>query len=198
MIFAISMDYTVFLLSSAKEHWDRSHDAREAAIGGIAHSGRVIFAAAAVMVAVFFTFALSGPLPRRRWASSSGWPSSSTQRSSGSSSSRHCCASSAGAPGRYRAGLTACFPTSGSDTANDSATRRWCTNETTLAARTNPLLTRRTMTLLAVLLSATVSPWFLLLAAFVGLNQLLYVATGAAPPRSYSPCHRARPAWCRR
>jgi RND superfamily putative drug exporter len=63
MIFAISMDYTVFLLSSAKEHWDRSHDPREAAIGGLAHSGRVIFAAAAVMVAVFFTFALSGPLP---------------------------------------------------------------------------------------------------------------------------------------
>ena len=63
MIFAISMDYTVFLLSSAKEHYDRSGDPREAAIGGLAHSGRVIFAAAAVMVAVFFTFALSGPLP---------------------------------------------------------------------------------------------------------------------------------------
>jgi RND superfamily putative drug exporter len=63
MIFAISMDYTVFLLSSAKEHWDRTHDPREAMVGGLAHSGRVIFAAAAVMVAVFFTFALSGPLP---------------------------------------------------------------------------------------------------------------------------------------
>jgi len=63
MIFAISMDYTVFLLSSAKEHWDRSHDPREAMIGGVAHSGRVILAAGAVMVAVFFTFALSGPLP---------------------------------------------------------------------------------------------------------------------------------------
>jgi putative drug exporter of the RND superfamily len=63
MIFAISMDYTVFLLSSAKEHWDHSGDAREAAIGGIAHSGRVILAAGGVMVAVFFTFALSGPLP---------------------------------------------------------------------------------------------------------------------------------------
>ena len=63
MIFAISMDYTVFLLSSAKEHWDKSHDPKEAAVGGLAHSGRVIFAAAAVMVAVFFTFALSGPLP---------------------------------------------------------------------------------------------------------------------------------------
>ena len=63
MIFAISMDYTVFLLASAKEHWDRSHDPREAVVGGLAQSGRVIFAAAAVMVAVFFTFALSGPLP---------------------------------------------------------------------------------------------------------------------------------------
>jgi putative drug exporter of the RND superfamily len=63
MIFAISMDYTVFLLSSAKEHWDRTGDPREAMIGGVAHSGRVIFAAGAVMVAVFFTFALSGPLP---------------------------------------------------------------------------------------------------------------------------------------
>jgi hypothetical protein len=63
MVFAISMDYTVFLLSSAKEHWDRTHDAREAMVGGVAHSGRVIFAAGAVMVAVFFTFALSGPLP---------------------------------------------------------------------------------------------------------------------------------------
>jgi RND superfamily putative drug exporter len=63
MIFAISMDYTVFLLSSAKEHWDKNHDPKEAAVGGLAHSGRVIFAAAAVMVAVFFTFALSGPLP---------------------------------------------------------------------------------------------------------------------------------------
>jgi len=63
MIFAISMDYTVFLLSSAKEHWDRSHNPREAMIGGLAHSGRVIFAAGAEMVAVFFTFALSGPLP---------------------------------------------------------------------------------------------------------------------------------------
>ncbi len=63
MIFAISMDYTVFLLSSAKEHWDRTHDPKEAMVGGVAHSGRVIFAAAGVMVAVFFTFALSGPLP---------------------------------------------------------------------------------------------------------------------------------------
>ena len=63
MIFAIAMDYTVFLLASAKEHYERSGDPREAMVGALAHSGRVIFAAGAVMVAVFFTFALSGPLP---------------------------------------------------------------------------------------------------------------------------------------
>jgi len=63
MLFALGMDYTVFLLASAKEHWDRSGDAREATVEGIAASGPVITAAAAVMVAVFFTFALSGPLP---------------------------------------------------------------------------------------------------------------------------------------
>ncbi|HRV59121.1 MAG TPA: MMPL family transporter [Solirubrobacterales bacterium] len=65
MVFAISMDYSVFLLSSAREHWEKSGDAKEALIGGLAHSGRVVFAAAGVMVAVFFTFALSGPLPPR-------------------------------------------------------------------------------------------------------------------------------------
>ncbi|MET9761736.1 MMPL family transporter [Streptomyces sp. NPDC006372] len=63
MIFAIAMDYTVFLLSTAKEHYEKTGDPRTAAVAALGHSGRVIFAAAAVMVAVFFTFALSGPLP---------------------------------------------------------------------------------------------------------------------------------------
>lgn len=63
MIFAIAMDYTVFLLASAKEHYEKTGDPRAAMTGALRHSGRVVFAAAAVMVAVFFTFALSGPLP---------------------------------------------------------------------------------------------------------------------------------------
>ncbi|MBC7301473.1 MAG: MMPL family transporter [Nocardia sp.] len=63
MIFAIAMDYTVFLLATAKEHYERTGDPHAAQRDGLAHSGRVIFAAAAVMVAVFFTFALSEPLP---------------------------------------------------------------------------------------------------------------------------------------
>jgi hypothetical protein len=38
-----------------------------------------------------------------------------------------------------------------------------------------------TMTLLSALLAAVVSPWFLLLTAFVGVNQWLYVAVGNCP-----------------
>ena len=38
-----------------------------------------------------------------------------------------------------------------------------------------------TVTLLSAGLSTLVSPWFLLLAAFVGINQWLYVAAGACP-----------------
>jgi hypothetical protein len=38
-----------------------------------------------------------------------------------------------------------------------------------------------TMTLLSAALAALVSPWFLLLTAFVGLNQWLYVLVGACP-----------------
>jgi hypothetical protein len=38
-----------------------------------------------------------------------------------------------------------------------------------------------TMTLVSALLAATVSPWFLLLTAFVGVNQWLYVTVGGCP-----------------
>jgi hypothetical protein len=37
------------------------------------------------------------------------------------------------------------------------------------------------MTLVSVLLAALVSPWFLVLAAFVGVNQWLFVAVGSCP-----------------
>jgi hypothetical protein len=38
-----------------------------------------------------------------------------------------------------------------------------------------------TVTLLSALMAAAVSPWFLLLTAFVGVNQWLYVTAGACP-----------------
>jgi len=63
MVFALAMDYTVFLLATVKEHFDETGDAREAAIAGLAHTGRLINAAGGVMVVVFLTFALSGPIP---------------------------------------------------------------------------------------------------------------------------------------
>ncbi|MGH1554073.1 MMPL family transporter [Streptomyces sp. L7] len=91
MIFAIAMDYTVFLLSSAKEHHERTGDPKQAVVGALAHSGRVVFAAAAVMVAVFFTFALAGSTAGpRKWASSSASRSCSTPSPSGFSCSRSC------------------------------------------------------------------------------------------------------------
>jgi len=38
-----------------------------------------------------------------------------------------------------------------------------------------------TVTLLSAALAAVISPWFLLLTAFVGVNQWLYVLFGACP-----------------
>jgi RND superfamily putative drug exporter len=63
LVFALAMDYTVFLLATAKEAYDRTGSARDAVVDGLARTGRVINAAAAVMVVVFMTFALAGPLP---------------------------------------------------------------------------------------------------------------------------------------
>lgn len=65
LVFAISMDYTVFLLASAREHFEQSGDAEAAITGAMAHTGRPIVAAAGVMIAVFFAFALAGPLPMK-------------------------------------------------------------------------------------------------------------------------------------
>jgi hypothetical protein len=56
-----------------------------------------------------------------------------------------------------------------------------------------------TMTLLAAFLAATVSHWFLLLAASVGLNQWLYVVSGACPASLVLARITGREAaWCRR
>jgi RND superfamily putative drug exporter len=63
LVFALAMDYTVFLLATVKEEYQRSGDAHRAVVEGMARTGRVINAAAAVMVVVFMTFALTGPIP---------------------------------------------------------------------------------------------------------------------------------------
>jgi putative drug exporter of the RND superfamily len=50
------MDYEVFLLSRIREHWLASGDARGSVVRGLSDTGRVISAAAAIMVAVFLGF----------------------------------------------------------------------------------------------------------------------------------------------
>ena len=62
MVFGVAMDYTLFMLSAAKERYETRPDPEHAMIGSMRTSGRVVLSAAAVMVAVFLTFALSGPL----------------------------------------------------------------------------------------------------------------------------------------
>ncbi len=69
-------------------------------------------------------------------------------------------------------------PTSSLDTgverAGDSTVTRWPLERVLFALA-------GTMTLLSALLAATISPWFLLLTAFVGVNQWLYVTFGNCP-----------------
>jgi RND superfamily putative drug exporter len=60
IVFGLSMDYEVFLVSRVHEEWQRQRDASAAVRDGLANTGRVITAAAAVMVAVFAAFAISG------------------------------------------------------------------------------------------------------------------------------------------
>ncbi|MGN6663999.1 MAG: MMPL family transporter [Solirubrobacterales bacterium] len=58
IVFGLSMDYEVFLMSRIHEEWEHRKDASEAVTQGLALTGRVITAAAAIMVTVFASFML--------------------------------------------------------------------------------------------------------------------------------------------
>ncbi len=58
IVFGLSMDYEVFLLSRIKEEYDRSKDNATAVADGLAATARVITAAALIMFCVFFAFVL--------------------------------------------------------------------------------------------------------------------------------------------
>jgi RND superfamily putative drug exporter len=60
--FGLSMDYEVFLLSRIQEEWRRHGDASAAVADGLAATGRVITAAAAIMVCVFGSFVVGDPV----------------------------------------------------------------------------------------------------------------------------------------
>ncbi len=58
IVFGLSMDYEVFLVSRIHERWTITRDSRRAVGEGLALTGRVVTAAAAIMVCVFLSFML--------------------------------------------------------------------------------------------------------------------------------------------
>ncbi len=58
IVFGLSMDYEVFLLSRIKEEWDRTGDSKESVADGLAATAQIITVAAAIMVVVFGSFLL--------------------------------------------------------------------------------------------------------------------------------------------
>ncbi|HVV90701.1 MAG TPA: MMPL family transporter, partial [Solirubrobacterales bacterium] len=60
ILFGLSMDYEVFLLTQMREHYVEYGDEKRAVIEGLANTGRVITSAASIMVCVFISFVLSG------------------------------------------------------------------------------------------------------------------------------------------
>jgi hypothetical protein len=56
MLFGLSMDYEVFLVSRMREEWDATHDNERAVELGLERTGRIITAAAVIMVAAFCGF----------------------------------------------------------------------------------------------------------------------------------------------
>jgi RND superfamily putative drug exporter len=60
ILFGLSMDYEVFLMTHIREAWLGGHDNRSAVVAGIANTGRVITSAALIMVSVFFAFIING------------------------------------------------------------------------------------------------------------------------------------------
>jgi RND superfamily putative drug exporter len=56
MLFGLSMDYEVFLVTRMREAWDELHDNERAVAHGLEHTGRIVTAAAIIMVAAFSGF----------------------------------------------------------------------------------------------------------------------------------------------
>ena len=61
MLFGLSMDYEVFLVSRMREAWDETHDNERAVAIGLERTGRIVTAAAVIMVAAFSGF-VAGPI----------------------------------------------------------------------------------------------------------------------------------------
>ena len=57
VVFGLSMDYEVFLLSRIREEWLRTRDNQQSVISGLAHTGRIITSAALILLVVIGAFA---------------------------------------------------------------------------------------------------------------------------------------------
>jgi RND superfamily putative drug exporter len=62
VLFGLSMDYQVFLLTRVREEYDKTGETRSAVVGGISHTARVITSAALIMIVVFLSF-VAYPIP---------------------------------------------------------------------------------------------------------------------------------------
>ncbi len=60
VLFGLSMDYNVFLMSAVREKWLEKKDPQAAIIEGLASTGKIVSAAALIMTAVFLAFVLNG------------------------------------------------------------------------------------------------------------------------------------------
>jgi RND superfamily putative drug exporter len=66
IVFGLSMDYEVFLISRIREHWLQSHDNQRSVATGLSQTARVITCAALIMASVFFAFLLSANVVVKR------------------------------------------------------------------------------------------------------------------------------------
>jgi RND superfamily putative drug exporter len=64
-LFGLSMDYEVFLLARMREEYDRTHSTREAVVGALAHTGRLVTSAALILAVSFLSLSTNPDLPVR-------------------------------------------------------------------------------------------------------------------------------------
>ena len=107
IVFGLSMDYEVFLLSRVREAWHKTGDAHRAVAIGIGSTARVITSAAAIMVVVFSSFVLNtDPAVKMLAVGHGGRGAHRRQRRADGAGAGDRCRSSARAPGGCRGGWT--------------------------------------------------------------------------------------------
>jgi RND superfamily putative drug exporter len=109
ILFGLSMDYNVFLLSRIHEAYNEGDGPRESVIHGIGRIGKVVVFAGLIMAGVFLSFVSQPDVIGKMFGLGLAWRSSSTCSSSAWSSRRRSSRCSEIVLGGYPAGSTACF-----------------------------------------------------------------------------------------